>query len=67
MITSFSPTTYNAFRHFRQFWDGRAADVEEQAGMPILNPVEMAIPSEEFLRMSEALADGSWALLDTEA
>ena len=25
------------------------------------------IPSEEFLRMSEALADGSWALLDTEA
>ena len=25
------------------------------------------IPSEEFLRMSEALADGSWALVDTEA
>ncbi len=25
------------------------------------------IPSEEFLRMSEALADGSFALLDTEA
>ena len=32
-----------------QFWDGRAKDVEEQAGMPIMNPVEMGIPSEEFL------------------
>ncbi|CAG0905203.1 unnamed protein product [Cyprideis torosa] len=32
-----------------QFWDGRAADVEEQAGGPILNPVEMNMPSEEFV------------------
>jgi cytochrome c peroxidase len=44
-----SPTVLNAALHGSQFWDGRAADVEEQAGMPILNPVEMAIPSEEFL------------------
>jgi cytochrome c peroxidase len=44
-----SPTVLNAALHSAQFWDGRAADVEEQAGMPILNPVEMAIPSEEFL------------------
>ena len=44
-----SPTTLNAALHTAQFWDGRAADVEEQAGMPILNPVEMAIPSKEFL------------------
>jgi cytochrome c peroxidase len=44
-----SPTVLNAAFHLAQFWDGRAADVEEQAGMPILNPVEMAIPSEEFL------------------
>lgn len=44
-----SPTVLNAALHVAQFWDGRAADVEEQAGMPILNPVEMAIPSEEFL------------------
>jgi cytochrome c peroxidase len=44
-----SPTVLNAALHGAQFWDGRAADVEEQAGMPILNPVEMAIPSEEFL------------------
>jgi cytochrome c peroxidase len=44
-----SPTVLNAALHQTQFWDGRAKDVEEQAGMPILNPVEMAIPSEEFL------------------
>ena len=25
-----------------QFWDGRAADVEEQAKGPMMNPVEMA-------------------------
>jgi cytochrome c peroxidase len=42
-----SPTVYNAALHIAQFWDGRAADVEEQAKGPILNPVEMAMPSEE--------------------
>lgn len=44
-----SPTVFNAAFHTTQFWDGRAKDVEEQAGGPILNPVEMAIPSKEFL------------------
>lgn len=39
-----APTVYNAFGHFRQFWDGRAATVEEQAAGPITNPVEMALP-----------------------
>jgi len=42
-----SPTVYNAALHTAQFWDGRAADVEEQAKGPILNPIEMAIASEE--------------------
>ena len=41
-----TPTVYNAALHFTQFWDGRAPDVEAQAGGPILNPVEMAMPSE---------------------
>ncbi len=41
-----SPTVYHAAGHFAQFWDGRARDVEEQAKGPILNPVEMAMPSE---------------------
>lgn len=44
-----SPTVLNAALHTAQFWDGRAADVEQQAGMPILNPIEMAIPNEKFL------------------
>ncbi len=38
-----SPTVYNAAFHSSQFWDGRAATVEEQATMPITNPVEMAM------------------------
>lgn len=44
-----SPTTYNAMLHFRQFWDGRAADVDEQATGPMMNPVEMALASEPDL------------------
>lgn len=41
-----SPTTLNAGFHFAQFWDGRAKDLEEQAKGPVLNPVEMAMPTE---------------------
>ncbi|MDC1221313.1 c-type cytochrome [Salibacteraceae bacterium] len=41
-----SPTTLNAALHVSQFWDGRMKDVEEQAGGPVLNPVEMNMPSE---------------------
>lgn len=44
-----SPTTLNAALHKSQFWDGRAKDVEDQAGMPILNPVEMNISNEKYL------------------
>jgi cytochrome c peroxidase len=40
-----SPTVYNAAGHIAQFWDGRAVDVEAQAKGPVLNPVEMAMPS----------------------
>jgi cytochrome c peroxidase len=41
-----SPTVYNAALHVAQFWDGRSPDVEDQAKGPVLNPVEMAMPSE---------------------
>jgi len=44
-----SPTVLNAALHTIQFWDGRAKDVEEQAGMPILEADEMNIPNEEYL------------------
>jgi len=38
-----SPTVYNAALQIAQFWDGRAATVEEQATMPITNPKEMGM------------------------
>jgi cytochrome c peroxidase len=49
-----APTTLNAALHTRQFWDGRAKDVEEQAKGPILNPIEMAMdsPKEVVKRLS---------------
>ena len=36
-----SPTVYNAVFDIAQFWDGRASDLEQQAGGPLVNPVEM--------------------------
>lgn len=44
-----SPTVFHAALHKMQFWDGRAADVEEQAGGPILNPLEHNIKDEKQL------------------
>jgi cytochrome c peroxidase len=44
-----SPTVYHAAANFEQFWDGRALNVETQALAPILNPVEMAAPSQEYV------------------
>lgn len=40
-----SPTSLNAFLHIAQFWDGRSESVETQAQVPILNPIEMGMPS----------------------
>ena len=37
-----SPTVLNSSLAVAQFWDGRAADLKEQAGGPIANPGEMA-------------------------
>lgn len=42
-----SPTSFNAALHVAQFWDGRSPDVEDQAKGPVLNPIEMAMPSAE--------------------
>lgn len=38
-----APTVYNAGNHVAQFWDGRAATLEDQAKGPVLNPIEMAM------------------------
>lgn len=37
-----APTVLNSSLNVAQFWDGRAADLKEQAGGPIANPKEMA-------------------------
>lgn len=44
-----APTVYNAGFHVAQFWDGRAADLEEQAKGPVLNPIEMAMPDAGYV------------------
>ena len=42
-----APTVFNTQKNIRQFWDGRAADLKEQAGGPPLNPVEMGYKAPE--------------------
>jgi cytochrome c peroxidase len=39
-----APTTMNAALLQTQFWDGRSPSLEEQAKLPILNPIEMGHP-----------------------
>jgi cytochrome c peroxidase len=39
-----APTTMNAALMQSQFWDGRAPSLDEQAKLPILNPIEMGHP-----------------------
>jgi cytochrome c peroxidase len=39
-----APITLNALFFSTQFWDGRAATLEEQAKLPIVNPIEMGQP-----------------------
>ncbi|MBC8191910.1 MAG: c-type cytochrome [Candidatus Marinimicrobia bacterium] len=61
-----SPTVFNAGFHFVQFWDGRAADLNEQAGGPILNPAEMAI-ADSATAVAKIKAIPEYAALFTEA
>ncbi len=44
-----SPTTLNAGFQFAQFWDGRADDLVAQAKGPVLNPIEMAMPTADVV------------------
>lgn len=43
--TRSAPTVLNAAFMSALFWDGRAVSLEEQAKGPLINPVEMAMPS----------------------
>ncbi|WP_088278841.1 cytochrome-c peroxidase [Ideonella sp. A 288] len=44
-----APTVFNSGLNFRQFWDGRAASLEEQAAGPVHNPKEMGSSWPEVL------------------
>jgi len=48
-----APTVWNSAFASTQFWDGRAASLEEQAKGPVTNPVEMGMPNleEAFARV----------------
>ncbi|BAF70744.1 cytochrome-c peroxidase [Nitratiruptor sp. SB155-2] len=43
-----SPTVYNAYFNFRQFWNGRARDLKDQANGPVHAPNEMAMDAKEI-------------------
>ena len=45
-----APTLFNSVFNFRQFWNGRAKDLAEQAAGPIQNPVEMGHDFEALLQ-----------------
>ena len=51
-----APTVFNSGFNFRQFWDGRAATLEEQAGGPLTSPDEMGSSWPEALDRINASA-----------
>ncbi|MBQ0044312.1 MAG: heme-binding domain-containing protein [Bacteroidales bacterium] len=71
-----APTVYNSVYNVRQFWNGRAADLREQAEGPATNPVEMGDQSwdqiverlgedKELVREFEALYPGEGLTRET--
>ncbi len=49
-----SPTVLNAVLNVSQFWDGRAANLEEQVHGPVSNPFEMGISMEKAAQIVNA-------------
>jgi cytochrome c peroxidase len=49
-----APSVLNALYSETQFWDGRAAKLEDQAKLPILNPIEMGQKSPEAVMAAVA-------------
>ena len=50
-----APTVFNSVFNKAQFWDGRARDLEQQAGGPIVNPIEMASPEAHVAEQLEGI------------
>lgn len=53
-----APTVFNAAFRSVQFWDGRAASLEEQAKGPPTNPKEMGMPSGKMIAVRIASIPG---------
>lgn len=52
-----SPTVFNAVFNIAQFWDGRAADLAEQAKGPVQASVEMASTPERVVATLESIPE----------
>jgi len=52
-----APSVLNAAFHKFQFWNGRAESVEQQAGMPILEKVEMASTEEHVTEVLHSIPE----------
>jgi cytochrome c peroxidase len=50
-----APTVYNAVFDVAQFWDGRAKDLQQQAGGPLINPVEMDMTKEHVVEQLKGI------------
>jgi cytochrome c peroxidase len=50
-----APTAINRLFSKEQFWDGRAASLEEQAIGPIANPIEMGFTHEEVVQRLQGI------------
>lgn len=50
-----APTVLNSSMNLAQFWDGRAKDLQEQAGGPIANPGEMGFTHELAVAVLESI------------
>jgi cytochrome c peroxidase len=45
-----APTVFNSFFNFRQFWDGRAKNLRDQAAGPLHNPAEMNFGADKVVK-----------------
>jgi parallel beta-helix repeat protein len=52
-----APTVWNAAYNASQFWDGRAADLEDQARFPITSPIEMDQKADELVKELRAIPE----------
>lgn len=50
-----APTVLNSSLALAQFWDGRAANLREQAGGPIANPIEMGFTHDLAVKVVQSI------------